>query len=437
MRKYYQAALAIIAAVSLISLLIYRHEYNKLRYVLEVFNYFGKPNIKAETNCTSNLPVFTKFNPKFDEPVSSWQRLDDNLYVYSAYSIHEKEIQVIGFGALNSIKDMQCVIYFENEDKPVLGLFKSVPIINSLDTSDNQQKSNYKGYHFLCGHTKNKVPTGITFLTNSEANVNTAPILPVSVSPHNLQNSSVALCVVPPLTKQMKTSDMISFINFYDLIGMDNFIVYDYGIPNKFNSYLKSMAMAQNPYWKFTYTVLSWNFPFSNVDYNTMNSIIQADCLYRTFNKALYVSVLSWEEYLVLKYHHSVIDLMADFKKSKMKSDRYKLTTSTFCTQQVDDINTFNTTFTIFRKTHYSANINEGRPTYIFDPSEVLRKTKSYTREISKDLVVLNLYKHCNERGSLETLVHDISILRFIEDVQNSSLYRKFASEKDFALTKS
>lgn len=431
MRKYYQATLAIIAAVSLISLLIYRHEYNKLRYVLEVFNYFGKPNIKVETNCTNNIPILSKFNHKFDEPVSSWQRLDDNLYVYSAYSIHEKEVHVIGLGALNSIKDVQCVIYFENEDEPVLGLFKSIPIDNS-DTSDNQQESNYKGYHFLCGHKKSKVPIGITFLTDSEASVNDAPILPVSISPRHLNNSNVAVCVLPSLVKQMKTSDMISFVNFYDLIGMDNFIVYDHGLPNKFNSYLKTMSMAQNLYGKFTYTVLPWNFPFPNVDRSTINNIIQADCLYRTFKKALYVSAVSWEEYLVLKYHHSIIDLMADFNKSKMKADRYKLTTSTFCIQQADNIQTANATYTIFRKTRYSANINEARPIYIFNPSEVLSKTRAYTREISKDLVALNLYKYCNERGSLETPVHDVSILRFIEDVQNSPIYKKFVNDKDF-----
>ncbi|XP_034176874.1 uncharacterized protein LOC117602680 [Osmia lignaria lignaria] len=418
MRKYYQAALAITAIVSLVSLLFYRHEYNKLRYVLEVFNYFGKPNQKGiEINCTNNVPIFTKSNMKFEEPLSSWQRLDDDLYVYSAYNVHKNEIQVIGFGSSNSIKDMQCVIFFEDEIEPILGSFTHLPINNNLRTIN----TDINGYHFYCAYTQNKIPVGITFLTKSNTDLNNTPILPVKSESHNSNYTNIGMCVSPPLVKPMQLSEMISFINFHDIIGADNFIVYDFGIPNQFNSNLKELSQSQNPYWRFTYTVVPWNFPFPGTDLTVIKDLIQADCLYRTYNKVMYVITLSWEEYIVLRYHHSLVDLMVDYKKSRLKADRYKLKTLIFCTQQPDSANLKNSTFLIFNKMYFDPSIPDNQSVYIYNAHETFKQRNIYTREIGKDLVTLNRYTHCFGRLNSDTNNKDTSILKFAED-----MFKKF-----------
>ncbi|XP_054010558.1 uncharacterized protein LOC128893556 [Hylaeus anthracinus] len=437
MRKYYQAALAVTAIVSLVSLLFYRHEYYKLRYVLEVFNYFGKPNQKSiGTNCTNNVPIFTKFNMKFEEPLSSWQRLDNDLYVYSAYNIREKEVQVIGFGSLNSIQDMQCVIFFENEIKPILGSFTYVSIDSNFNFSNVDKSSNYHGYHFYCTYTKNAIPVGITFLTKSNTYLNDTPILPIRSQSYSSNYTSVGVCVSPPLTKPMHLTDMFAFINFHDVIGMDNFIIYDFGIPNDFNSNLKDASKFQNPYWKFTYTTVPWNFPFSGIHSNVIKNVIQADCLYRTYKKVMYVTTISWEEYLVLKYHHSLIDLVADFKRSRMKSNHYKINTLTFCTQQADNTDIKNSTFTIFKKTRFDPSITDNRPTYIYNAHEILKKDNTHIQEIRKDLVTLNRYKYCFEKPDPDTGTQETSILRFKEDIQNSPMFVKFIMDSKVVLSK-
>ncbi|CAK9822361.1 hypothetical protein ANTRET_LOCUS907 [Anthophora retusa] len=434
MRKYYQAALVVIAVVSLVSLLFYRHEYNKLRYVLEVFNYFGKPNQKnVETNCTNNVPIFTKFNMNFEEPLSSWQRLDNEVYVYSAYNIREKEIQAIGFGSPNNIKDMQCAVFFENEIKPILGSFSYLSINNSFNVTNTDRSFNYKGYHFYCSYIKNKIPVGIMIFTKSNTNLNDVPILPIKSQPHSLNNSNMGMCVTPPSTKPMHPLHMIGFINFHDIIGVDNFIVYDFGISNEFNSNFKELSQSQNPYWTFTYTVIPWNFPFPGIHPTIMKDLIQADCLYRTYNKIMYVTTLSWEEYIVLRYHHSLIDLMADFKKSRLKADRYKLKTQTFCIQQADSTVAKNATFMIFKKLHFDSSIPDNQPIYIYNTHEILRKN-IYTRDIGKDLVTLNRYKYCLGSLNAETYTEDSSVLRFTEDIQNSQIFRKFITENRLLL---
>lgn len=423
MRKYYQAALAIIAIISLVSLLIYRHEYNRLRYVLEVFNYFGKPGPRSDANCTSSNPIFT-FNAKFDEPIPSWQRLEDDLYIYSAYSINNKEIRAIGLGTINSVSNMQCLVFFENESKPILGSFKFIPIGNAIAMSLGEN-SRYGGYHFICIYTSNETPTGITFVTKSNKYLNYAPIFPIKVQPQSLSHSRIGVCVMQSSMKPIQSADMIGFISFHALIGMDNFIVYDSGISNEFNSKLKEMANDLASFWKFTYTVVPWNFPFTEIDQNIIREIIEIDCLYRTYNNVAYAIALSWNEYVVLKYHHAMIDLMADFKRTKLIADRYKLKATTFCTQQIDNKQYANSTLIMLKKTKSNVNILEDHSVYIHKPHVTLQNSHIYTKEIRKDLVAINQYKYCDSyKDSRE--VEDLTILRFAQDMQNSSILRKY-----------
>ncbi|XP_011637234.1 uncharacterized protein LOC105427262 [Pogonomyrmex barbatus] len=425
MRKYYQAALAVIAVVSLISLLIYRHEYNKLRYVLEVFNYFGKPGPRrADTNCMNFSTTFTTFNAKFDEPISSWQRLEDDLYVYSAYGINEKEIRAVGLGTINSVSNMQCLVFFESESKPILGSFKFIPIGDAV-TSSLGENSRFGGYHFVCTYTSNETPTGITFVTKSNKYLNYAPILPIKMQPRSLSDSRLGVCVTQSSMKPTKSIDMIGFISFHALIGMDNFIIYDSGISNEFNSKLKEMMNDPTSFWKFTYTVVPWNFPFTEINQNVIREIAEIDCLYRTYNNVAYAITLSWNEYVSLKYHHATIDLLADFKQTKLTADRYKLKTITFCTQQADNKQYANSTLTFLKKTKTDISILEDRFIYIHKPHVTLQDTHVYVKEIGKNLVAVNQYKYCdNYKESQE--IEDLTILRFAQDIQNSSILRKY-----------
>ncbi|KYN33899.1 hypothetical protein ALC56_11712 [Trachymyrmex septentrionalis] len=425
MRKYYQAALAVTAVVSLISLLIYRHEYNKLRYVLEVFNYFGKPGPRtADASCTNFSTTFTIFNTKFDEPIPSWQRLEDDLYIYSAYSINDKEIRVVGLGTINSVSNMQCLVFFENESKPILGSFRFIPIGNAI-TSSLGENSRYGGYHFVCTYIIDETPTGITFVTKSNKYLNYAPIFPIKIQPRSLSHSRIGVCVTQSSMKPIKSIDMIGFISFHALIGMDNFIIYDSGISNEFNSRLKEMANDPTSFWKFTYTVIPWNFPFMEIDQNIIREIIETDCLYRTYNKVAYVIALSWNEYVNLKYHHAMIDLLADFKQTKLIADRYKLKTMTFCTQQVDNKQFANSNLTVLKKTRTDINILENRSIHIHKPYVSLQNSHVYVKEIRNDLVAVNQYTYCDNYKENQE-IEDVTILRFAQDIQNSSILRKY-----------
>lgn len=433
MRKYYQAALVVTAVISLISLLVYRHQYNKLRYVLEVFNYFGKHEPRGANNsCMSFNSTLTAFSPKFDEPIPSWQRLENDLYVYSAYSINyqsHKEIRAVGVGIITSVLNMQCLIFFENESKPMLGNFNFIPISKYSSTVNN---SIYKGYQFVCEYSNNEVPTGITFVTKSNKYLNYAPILPIRMLPQHLavDNSKVDVCVIQSSVKSMLPNmmDMMGFIGFHTLIGMDNFIVYDNGIPSKFNSRLKKMANDPSFLPWFTYTVIPWNFPFTEIDEMITKEIAIADCLYRSYNRVAYSVILSWNEYVIPKYHRTTVDLITDVNKIESTFYRYRLKSKLFCTQQANNEKYANSTLMLFKKTKSAK--PKDRFVYIYQPHEMVHaELQNYhripTTDIRENLISVHQYKHC-EGDENTQLKEDSTVFRFFGGMQNSWMFKKY-----------
>ncbi|KAJ8673421.1 hypothetical protein QAD02_004683 [Eretmocerus hayati] len=429
MRKYYQAALLITAVVSLVSLLFYRHEYNRLRYVLEVFDYFGKPYPeRIKTSCPNNSSKTKKVSLYLDEPLSAWQRLDDDLYVYSSYATNSR-IETISYGKLNN-PNLDCNIFVEGLLTPLPGTFS----FNTLgNTSDIPGKTAYRGYILICEFSENMLPVGVTYQPRDQILFNpNSPILTVKNQAKKLIHDGSALCVSPPLNVPISKADMISFLNFHESIGIKHFIIYDYGIPYMFHREFKNLAEDSDLPWNFTYEVVSWNFPIREIHSNVIKNIIETDCLYRTFNRVMYAATVSWEEYIVLKLHHIVSDLLADYEKSRMSGNRYMVQTQTFCTQQRDDKQSTNATFIIFKKTFTSPNALDANSLFINKPHEVLKGGKIKTFKAASKLIVLNRYVSCNEynANNIEANKFEPSILRFAAFMQDSPIYKKFFSGK-------
>lgn len=432
MRKYYQAALLITAVVSLVSLLFYRHEYNRLRYVLEYFDYFGKPSQEtSKVNCPREKVEVEKIYVGLNEPLSAWQRIDDDLYVYSSYVTNNRKIQTISYGKLTN-PNLDCNVFFEDLLTPIPGIFSFTIIGN---TSDIPGRTAYRGYSLICEYTESMIPVGVTFQPRDQILFNAnSPLLAVKNLAKSLTYNGSALCVAPPLNIPISRSEMISFLNFHELVGMNHFVIYDYGIPNAFHKAIRKMAQDSHPKWNFTYEVVPWNFPIREIHPNVIRNIIEADCLYRTFNKVMYAATVSWEEYIVLKYHHIVSDLLLDFERTKMYGNRYIIQTQTFCTQQKDDKRSTNSTPIILRKTYTSPNALDANHLYIYKPHESLNVKGIKTLKAAANLIIVNRYVSCNDynANNVETNKYESSILRFAGDIQSSPIYKRFIAGKMF-----
>ncbi|XP_011498807.1 PREDICTED: uncharacterized protein LOC105362950 [Ceratosolen solmsi marchali] len=429
MKKYYQAALLITAVVSLISLLFYRHEYNKLRYVLEVFNYFGKacPEV-PKISCPK------KFSLDLNEPRSAWQRLDDDLYIYSSYVIHNGKIETISYGKLIS-PNFDCNIFFNNLLTPIPGIF-SFSIIGN--TSDIPGRTAYRGYILVCEYTEYMIPVGVSFQQKDQILYNpNSSVFPINIQPKALTYNGSALCVAPPSNIPMSHTEMLSFLNFHELIGLNHFVIYDYGIPNVFHNGIKNMVQDLNPNWNFTYDVIQWNFPIRDIHPNIIRNIITTDCLYRTYKKVMYTATLSWDEYIVLKFHQIVSDLLIDFEKNKLFGNRFVIETQTFCIQQ-EHQKTSTTAFVpyILRKLYTSPNALNANFLYIYKPHEFLNVKNIQTLKAAAKLIIASRYVFCNDynANNVEFNKYEPSILRFAKDITNSTIFQRYVSGKMFDL---
>ncbi|KAL7298530.1 hypothetical protein TKK_0008308 [Trichogramma kaykai] len=425
MRKYYQAFLLVTAIFSVITLLFYRHEYYKLRYVLEVFNYFGKPHQDGvKTNCLKTVNDVKKISLGLSEPLSSWQRLDEDLYLYSSFVTNSNKIQTISYGRLDNL-DLNCFIFFNELLTPIPGKFSFSVIGN---TSDIPGKTAYRGYRLVCEYTENMIPVGVSYQPKDQLLFNSkSPILSVKVQDKQLQYNGSAICVSPPLHIPMSNADMISFLNYHDLVGMTHFIVYDYGIPNSFHKAIKNLIDDADKGWNFTYEIIPWNFPIRDIHPNVIRKIIECDCLYRTYHKVMYATTMSWEEYLVLKYHAIVSDLLVDYERTKMYGNRYVVSSQTFCTEQKDHERSKNSTPIILKKIFTSPNALDLNLLHIYKPHESVDLKNVKSLKAASNLIILNRYVSCIDYNPMnKSNNNETSILRLAGDIINSPIHKKF-----------
>ncbi|XP_046751851.1 uncharacterized protein LOC124414813 [Diprion similis] len=432
MRKYYQAALFITALVSVVSLLFYRHEYNKLRYVLEVISFFGNRGAKdPDINRLGGIDVSENLHLQFDVPLPSWQRINDDLFVYAAYHANTNEVRGIAFGKTYTISNINCHVFIQGVEQRVLGIFKHSRITNSLE-SQSTQNLEYAAYNFICEYSQPGIPEGVSFFNKRDVFESEYPILSVQNLPHNHITNDIAICIAPPLNRSISRMDMMTFLNFHQMIGVDHFIVYDYGIPSIFTDTMKQIMNSQGL--NVTFTVVPWNFPYTRISPSISGEIAERDCLYRSYNKVKYSITLYWEEYIVLKYHHTLADLLIDFEKGLLASDHYRLDTLLFCTQQENYYQTGNTTLMIFEKTRrFSEGSMKNRHVFISKPDKTwITDNIDIDKYISSgaDLINVNHYQYCSNSENEMSYTNDRSISKFAENILNAPIFKQYMTRQ-------
>ncbi|KAF5275250.1 hypothetical protein FQA39_LY06910 [Lamprigera yunnana] len=306
MRKYHQLLLFITTVVSLSLLLVYRHQYNRLHYVLEVFNFFGH-------SCNiSNLEYTDQVGGLQDWGVEPTWLENDDIYIYSAFWV-KNEAQAIVLRAGPTQLAMNCYLWFEDQEKPLIGKFNYAHMADDVSNGLFIQL-----YH--CKLLKERAPYAVSFSKKNRF-ANLKKVLLTFKKPEVKINTTI--CVAP--TKFNK-GFLVEFLSYHKLVGVNDFIIYESNIPYRLSKIISNFSGRLG----FTVRFLPWNFPKNG---NSLTrSIIERDCISRTSSYSQSSITLEINEFIVPSGQY--ISFGENFNKNNMKtSERISLPVQIFCMQ--------------------------------------------------------------------------------------------------------
>lgn len=398
MRKYQQLLLIIISVISIISLVQYRNEYLRLRYVLQVLNFFGSPNDVIDNNCVSLNESFINSENnfyKYSDPAPIWYNFEKH-YLYSAFweAKHPDSginaVKILAVGPESSFKNYKCRIWIDegNTVKSKQGEFTYQMISRSSFSEvffylycESPPITEFDGF-----------PHGV--LLTSDTGLKR--FVPVFQQPHD--SDSIVACVKPDLTALPKFN-IVEFISYYNIIGVKDFIIYDTGIQH---SILHSIqALSGHEGFSRSVSILNWNFPFSDLE--LQDEVIRADCLARSSDRST-TMVLAWEEFLVPKMLPSLTGLIQGDTSTK-----YETKTLICCTEINDDKTAEKTWPTSLRKTRC---IPQGKRAVLYHHPNVRAPMRN--EELPPTSLSLHVYRTCDQEEKHVKLVYEPIMAKFL-----------------------
>lgn len=239
MKKYMKLLLSVVALVSLVCFIFYKHKYDRLYNVMEVLEIFGTPddpNFKCPHPGTAPGPPLGQ--------VSSWQRVTDSVSVYSAYCdtspADTKGCPVITALAIakQDLGAFKCKLWYEGSFHAMEGVFSQQP--HPTDTF--VEVSDYFPVTVACENKfPSKIPYGVTFYKDKGSPQTQVPIsVPTSLIP-----SPFLLCLLPQDSLLDSTREATENILFHSFLGVRHFIIYSSGLSTSFFNTLNKLAAHQ------------------------------------------------------------------------------------------------------------------------------------------------------------------------------------------------
>ncbi|XP_052871962.1 uncharacterized protein LOC128277530 [Anopheles cruzii] len=334
MRKYQQLALVLLSITCVVILLVYKSENNRLKYVLEVVNIFGR-NDAASLIRIDNSSRLHSLSYDLDNPLPAWQRIGDGFFVYSSFW-QKNELAAGGtvisiiVGLEQAIVNFKCQIQHDTKDL-VTGklLFTRIERPNTGSVK-NPTGESFVVYKFLCKLSRDfGQPTEVIYTDVNHA-INRYVPLRVLESKSVRQRMTITACVdmndYLELEEDVRhPAAVLQYFLHHQIVGVEDFIVYN---SNALNGATASLLYNHG----IKINLLPYNFPFdlSNRQQNQM--IIEMDCTMRNYNAAKLTFVGAINEYL---YPSSRLRLNNQFLTYawKVSSDvsRFAVSTRSVC----------------------------------------------------------------------------------------------------------
>ena len=171
MRKYYTLVLITVTVVSFVCLVFYKTQYDKLYNVLQVLEFFGSEPKSARGPLWEN--AFLSGVETFRPP--SFQRINDNAFVYSAFCFSTPGVRddghcgtVMAIAVVRTPLDaskLACKLWYEGSYSGLAGSFSSAET-----TAESAAASEgFKSYQLFCQNKfGSKVPFSVEFISEAK-----------------------------------------------------------------------------------------------------------------------------------------------------------------------------------------------------------------------------------------------------------------------------
>lgn len=427
MRKYHQLLLFIITLVSLSTLLVYRREYLKLRYVLEVLNYFGSPQGGGEECLVLNDTFVNKERQRhlFSLPKPSWVKVNQHFVFSSFWEIENDKFHVraLAVGPPSAFTNFECHIWFDQGDNlhSVMGKFgyslRNIPKYYN----DSKELMTTNIYELFCEPVESVVqgtPYGLVLIRKMDkTQIKTfIPVFKTEITDVKKLGKVVA-CVRADHSGVLK-STIVDFISYHLAVGVTDFVIYDTGLQHKILSVLESLSGVKG--FGESLSVLRWNFPFNDLD--TETTLLEMDCIARTSGRVETVAVLDWDEYIVPKKHYSVKEMFREVSPSKKIPVQFELESFICCTDLKDDKRAEKPWPIALKKTQLMR-IKSRKQLIIQYPVVGIEPSN---HKLLSQMGVVHIYRPCS---GIKTITHyDPIMARFLGSMITSKLYKLWKS---------
>lgn len=310
MRKYYQLLLLIVSILSITLFLVYKHEYNRLHYVLEVFNFFGQPCNISDLRTSENTIVQHDWGP-----IPIWYE-NDGLYTYSGFWTEKSEAKVIAFHNGTKRIPRNCYLWFEDKSKPIIGKFRYSNI-------EGQKQDTFSAHYYYCNMNEYPhIPYAVSF-GKAKKEDKLDKILLKSTGHKIVFN--ITMCVVP--SQVFNKNEFIEFLSFHSLIGIDSYIFYSNNIPYRLQKIITNLSTRLG----ITIVFLPWNSV--NIKTNITHQIVESDCTLRALSNSHNIVTLFMNEYIVPSKYFALKDVINYFNN---QTGRIALPVQAFCIQNTN-----------------------------------------------------------------------------------------------------
>ncbi|XP_035906682.1 uncharacterized protein LOC118509708 [Anopheles stephensi] len=424
MRKYQQLALVLLSITCVVILLVYKSENNRLKYVLEVVNIFGR-NDAASLIRIDNSSRLHSSPYDFDSPLPAWQRLGDGFYVYSAFW-QKNELAAggtvisIAVGLEHAAVNFKCQVQHGTGDVAT-GKLHFVRLEHPTGSVKVPNGEVFVVYKLLCKVARDfGQPTEIIFTDTAQSIKRYVP-LRVLESRSVQQRMTMTACVdmsdYLELEEEFRMpSAVLQYFLHHQIVGVEDFIVYN---SNALNGATTSLLYSHG----IKINLLPYNFPFALADKQQNRLLIEMDCLMRNYNAAKLSFIGAINEYL---YPSSRLRVNNKFLKYawKVSSDvsRFAIASRSVCIDKRKKVFSDNLLYDVDVGAQLTA--PSERPFYVYKPQDYNRTagTPEFVKTLDVDRSMIFVHRYGGKCSS-KTNLHDWTIslqpdfLQYVTDV--------------------